>query len=88
MESGYFSPEEPNRYHALLKKLRTDDYFLVAADFTSYYEAQRRVDVEFRDTAAWHRKGVLNTALSGWFSSDRTIAGYARDIWDVQSLLE
>ncbi len=88
IKTGYFSPEDPARYHALLKKLQKDDYFLVAADFSDYYETQRRVDVDFRDTAAWHRRAVLNTALSGWFSSDRTISGYARDIWDVRPLVE
>ncbi|MCH2094161.1 MAG: glycogen/starch/alpha-glucan phosphorylase [Rhodobacteraceae bacterium] len=88
IRSGYFSPEDPDRYHALLKKLEKDDYFLVAADFSDYYQTQRRVDVDFRDSSAWHRRAVLNTALSGWFSSDRTIAGYARDIWNVRSLME
>ena len=87
MSSGFFSPEDPNRYHPLVDLLVGSDYFLVAADFDAYYETQRRIDADFRDADAWSRMAALNTAHSGWFSSDRTIRGYAQDIWRVESLL-
>jgi starch phosphorylase len=85
--SGFYSPTEPDRHAPVLEKLLRDDYFLVAADFDAYWDAQRRVDAGFADTDAWARMAVLNTARSGWFSSDRTIRGYAADIWGVRSLL-
>ena len=81
--SGMFSPRDPGRYHALLADLTAHDYFLVTADFDAYASAQRQVDAGYRDAQDWARKTVLNTAHSGWFSSDRTIRGYARDIWGV-----
>jgi starch phosphorylase len=56
---------------------------MVAADFDSYWDAQRRVAERWRDPAAWWRSAVLNTARVGWFSSDRTIAEYAKEIWNV-----
>lgn len=87
IRDGYFSPGEPDRYAALLHKLMTDDYFVVAADFDAYFDTQRRIDRDFTDRAQWGRMAVLNTALCGWFSSDRTIAGYAGEIWNVRSLL-
>ncbi len=59
---------------------------MVAADFDAYWAAQRLVDTGFMDKDLWARMAVLNTARSGWFSSDRTIQGYADDIWGVQSL--
>ena len=80
---GLFSPEDAQRYASLVRRLYEHDYFLVTCDFDSYFDAQRKVDAAFRDTAEWTRMAVMNAARMGWFSSDRTIAGYARDIWGV-----
>ena len=87
IRNGVYSPDEPTRHWPVLEKLLRDDYFMVAADFDAYWDAQRRVDAGFADRDLWARMAVLNTAHSGWFSSDRTIQGYADDIWGVSSLL-
>ena len=63
--------------------LQNHDHFLVTADFDSYFAAQRDVDARWQDTAGWWKSSILNTARVGWFSSDRTIGEYARDIWNV-----
>jgi len=68
---------------ALIDDLWHRDYFMVAADFAAYAATQRRIDLAFADHAEWTRRSVLNTARVGWFSSDRAIRGYARDIWQV-----
>jgi glycogen phosphorylase len=81
--SGAFSPSDHGRYHPLTEALGTHDYFLVTADFDAYSAKQRMVDAAYGDTESWLRKAVLNTAHAGWFSSDRTIRGYARDIWGI-----
>ena len=83
IEAGVFSPDDPTRYRDLVAALRGNDYFMVAADFDAYYAAQRRVGDVWRNTEAWWRSAVLNTANMGWFSSDRTIAEYAEEIWKV-----
>ena len=83
VESGVFSPDDRGRYRDLMASVRGHDYFMVAADFDSYFEAQRRVDARWQDGGAWWRSAVLNTARMGWFSSDRTIAEYAGEIWGV-----
>ncbi|ODN70438.1 glycogen/starch/alpha-glucan phosphorylase [Methylobrevis pamukkalensis] len=80
---GDFSPDEPGRFHDLTNILYNGDYFLVSADFQSYFQRQRDADHDFRDTSRWTERAILNTANVGWFSSDRTIRGYARDIWKV-----
>ena len=80
---GAFSSTDPRRYAGLVRRLYEHDYFLVTCDFDSYFDAQRDVDIAYRQTEDWTRMGILNTARVGWFSSDRTIAGYARDIWGV-----
>jgi glycogen phosphorylase len=81
--NGVFSPDDPDRYRDLVADLRGADWFMVAADFDSYYAAQRQVGTRWRDRAGWWRSAVLNTANVGWFSSDRTISDYAREIWQV-----
>ncbi|WP_237213510.1 glycogen/starch/alpha-glucan phosphorylase [Falsiroseomonas oryziterrae] len=83
IEKGVFSPDDPDRYRELVADLRGSDWFMVAADFDSYYAAQRRVDARWREPAGWWRSAVLNTAHVGWFSSDRTISEYAEEIWQV-----
>lgn len=87
IESGAFSPGDKTRHAGLVERLRTDDYFLVTCDFDDYYRAQRDVDADFANPALWWRKSVLNTAQMGWFSSDRTISGYAKDVWNVHPVL-
>jgi starch phosphorylase len=79
--SGTFSPEDPDRFRPIVDDLLGRDHFMVTADFAAYWEAQRLVDRAYPERAEWLRKAVLNTARVGWFSSDRTIRGYARDIW-------
>jgi starch phosphorylase len=83
IENGVFSPDDPGRYRELVASLRGNDYFMVAADFDSYYEAQRSVAERWRTPKAWWNSAVLNTANMAWFSSDRTIAEYADEIWKV-----
>lgn len=59
------------------------DVYYVLEDFASYVEAQEKIDKDFRDRRAWARKGLINMANSGYFSSDRTIRQYAEDIWNI-----
>ena len=81
--TGTFSPDDPNRYAELVNDLRHNDRFMLMADFDDYARAQREVDALWTDRSAWDRKAILNTARTGWFSSDRTIREYATDIWNV-----
>jgi starch phosphorylase len=83
LEAGEFSPGDPDRFAPLTSRLRRGDPFLVAADFAAYHAAQQAVDERWRRPADWARAALLNIAGMSWFSSDRTIAGYARDIWNI-----
>ena len=82
--SGGFSQDDPSRYASLVADLRENDYFMVAADFDAYGAAQRAADALWREPAAWWRTAILNTARVGWFSSDRAIREYAREIWRAE----
>ncbi|MCG8505803.1 MAG: glycogen/starch/alpha-glucan phosphorylase [Sphingomonadales bacterium] len=79
--SGGVSPDEPERFKGLIDGLRHHDHFMVTDDFADYWRVQREIDKAFGNRDDWFRKAVLNTANMGWFSSDRTIRGYAGDIW-------
>ncbi len=84
--SGQFCEDEPGRYRALVDSLLWGgDHYMLLADFDSYCAAQTRVDALYRDPAAWARKAIANVAGMGFFSADRTIAEYARDVWGVKA---
>ncbi len=83
IRSGVFSPDDPARYAGLVDGIRDHDWFMVAADFDAYAQAQRDVDARWQDAAGWRGATVRNVARVGWFSSDRTIRDYAHDIWNV-----
>ncbi|MFA8386629.1 MAG: glycogen/starch/alpha-glucan phosphorylase [Pelagibaca sp.] len=84
---GRFAPQDPSRYHGLVGMLYDHDYFLVTCDFDSYFDTQRRADMAYQTPANWAAMALVNTASMGWFSSDRTIKGYAHDIWGAKSVL-
>ena len=64
--------------------IRKGDHYLHLADLRSYSEAHTRLGELYADQEKWSRKAVLNIAASRTFSSDRTIAEYARDIWHAE----
>ncbi|HSO45157.1 MAG TPA: glycogen/starch/alpha-glucan phosphorylase, partial [Rhodoferax sp.] len=81
---GQFSPDEPERYRALVNSLVWGgDHYLLLADYASYVATQAKVDELYSQPDAWCRRAIRNVAGMGVFSSDRTIAEYARDIWHV-----
>ena len=81
--TGVFSPDDPTRYAKLIDGLYQHDWFMVAADFDSYAAAQRDVDAVWRDSPDWYARAIRNVARTGWFSSDRTIRQYAKEIWNI-----
>jgi glycogen phosphorylase len=84
---GHFAPEEPHRFYDIFHTLVDwGDHYMVLADFDSFDKTQTEVDLKFRDKDAWTKSAIENVAGMGIFSSDRTIAEYARDIWHVETL--
>jgi len=83
--SDHFSRNEPGVFAPLRDTLLTGgDYYMHLADLTSYCRAQEAVGELYANSSEWARKAILNVASSGRFSSDRTIAEYAREIWNVK----
>ena len=81
IRSGVFSPDDRDRFSDLISGIYDHDWFMVTADFDAYAKAQRQVDSLWVDEEAWYGRTILNTARVGWFSSDRTIRQYAKEIW-------
>jgi glycogen phosphorylase len=83
--SDHFSRNEPGVFAPLRDTLLTNgDHYMHLADLKSYLEADRRLVALYADPDGWARKAILNVASSGKFSSDRTIAQYAAEIWNVK----
>jgi len=83
--SDHFNRDEPGVFAPLREMLLTHgDYYMHLADLTSYCQAQERLGALYADRDAWARKAILNIASSGKFSSDRSIAEYAREIWKAE----
>ncbi len=80
---GEFSPDDPGRFRHIADRIRYIDPYMIATDFASYRAAQAEVEALWTRPHAWGRAAALNIARIGWFSSDRTIAEYAEDIWNV-----
>jgi starch phosphorylase len=83
--SDHFSRNEPGVFEPLRETLLTQgDHYMHLADLTAYLDADRRLLELYADGESWARKAILNVASSGKFSSDRTIAEYAAEIWDAE----
>ncbi|MEI8362268.1 MAG: glycogen/starch/alpha-glucan phosphorylase [Betaproteobacteria bacterium] len=82
--SGFFSVEEPNRYHAIIDNLlNKGDQYLLLADYASYIETQDKVAEVYKNQDEWTRLAILNVANMAKFSSDRAIGEYAKNIWNA-----
>ncbi len=80
-----FSLMTPGLFEPLLKNLLDfNDYYMLLKDLPDYIRAQDRIEKLYRNTKAWNKASLLNVASAGKFSSDRTIAEYARDIWHLE----
>ena len=85
IKANVFSLLEPGLFDPILRSLlEYNDYYMILADLRSYSEAQDRVDAAYRDAKKWNQMSLVNIARSGFFSSDRAVMEYARDIWHVQ----
>lgn len=84
MSNNHFCPDDPGLFAPIIETLLDrGDYFMHLADLKSYADAQQRVGQQYADRGGWARQAILNIAGSGKFSSDRTIAEYAAEIWNA-----
>ena len=83
IKGGHFSQGDKELFRPLLDNLLNHDPFCVMADFSDYCDAQDRVSSAWTDRDRWNRMSLINTARSGFFSSDRSIREYCKNIWGI-----
>ncbi len=87
LEWGHFNQFEPGIFDCIINSIKSpNDPWMTIADFRSFIDAQKQVEIAFQDTERWTRMSILNTACSGKFSTDRTITEYNNDIWKLDSI--
>ncbi|MEA5154844.1 glycogen/starch/alpha-glucan phosphorylase [Raineyella sp.] len=87
INSGAFSDGDRGMFDSVTVSLTHHDRFMVLADFQSYVDAQAKIEEKYADQDAWTRSAVLNVARCGYFSSDRSMRDYIRNIWHTQPML-
>jgi starch phosphorylase len=80
---GHFSPDDTDRFAPLIDNLLSVDQYMLLADFYSYVNCHDIVDNDYKNREIWTKKSIINVANMGFFSSDRTVGEYAKDIWGV-----
>ena len=86
IRDNFFNLDQPGLYQPIVDTLLTHgDRYLVLSDFAAYVEGQERVSAAYLDQEGWARKCLMNITNSGKFSTDRTIAEYAKEIWGIQA---
>ncbi len=84
LETGHFNASEPGVFDTVIRAIRNPaDPWMTAADFRDFIDAQAMVSKAYEDQGAWTRMSISNTAASGRFSTDRTIADYNQEIWGL-----
>jgi starch phosphorylase len=82
LAGGHFNLVEPGIFDSIINAIKDPhDQWMLAADFDEYCGAQSAVAKLYSDQTLWQQTSIRNTAASGRFSSDKTIAGYRDDIW-------
>lgn len=89
IKGGVFSKGDKNKHDTVLNAFfNNNDEYMVLADFNSYVDTQLKLDKLYTNQKLWWKKAVINVANCGFFSSDRTIENYAKDIWKIKEIKE
>lgn len=78
--------QNPAHFDYILSNLLNSDYFLVLKDFDQYVKAHEIANEYYKDREGWLHKSIMNIAHSGFFTSDRTIENYNKDIWHLEKI--
>ncbi|RWS05288.1 Glycogen phosphorylase-like protein [Dinothrombium tinctorium] len=88
IRDGFFSPQNPDKFKDIVNNLLYHDRFLVLADYDAYIKCQEKVSEMYSNPTEWTKMAIMNIATSGFFSSDRTISEYSRELWGVEPSYE
>ena len=83
IHSNVLNPQDTGLFAPIIQSLAYHDPYLVCADFDSYCQTQDQISRVYMNKEEWTSKSIINVAQSGFFSSDRTIREYAKEVWNV-----
>lgn len=86
LTNGFFSNVSKTEFKEVREKLLGGDQYYVLKDISAYQKAHENLNEWYKDETAWYRSTIVNIAKSGYFSSDRTIDDYAKDIWKIKPI--
>ena len=86
LTNGFFDRVDPNEFTDIRNNLLYSDNYFILKDFDSYVKAQEKINDLYKDQKKWLRMSIINTAKSGFFTTDRTMRQYNEDIWHVEPL--
>ncbi len=86
LTNGFFENVDENEFLEIREKLLTRDQYFVLEDFEGYRAAHERANIYYKDQDKWNESCIINIAKSGYFSSDRTINQYAKEIWKIKTI--
>lgn len=86
LTNGFFDTVDKNEFKEITDKLLSRDQYFVLKDFDSYRQAHEKANAFYKDEEAWFKSAIINIAKSGYFSSDRTISQYAKEIWNIKPI--
>ena len=85
--NGFFDKVDKDEFLMIRENLIYQDHYFVLKDFDSYVKAQEKINELYKDQKKWLRMSILNTAKSGFFTTDRTMRQYNDDIWHTKPLV-
>lgn len=83
IKGNFFAGDRPGLFEPIVNNVFHNDPYMICADFDSYCRIQDEISLAYQDQDQWVKKSIINVAKSGFFSSDRTIREYAKDIWKI-----
>ena len=86
LTNGFFEKVAKDEFKEIKDKLLNKDRYFVLEDFEGYRIAHERANDYYKDQAKWNESCIINIAKSGYFSSDRTITQYAKEIWNIKKM--
>ncbi len=86
LTNGFFDKVAKDEFKEIKDKLLNKDRYFVLEDFEGYRIAHERANDYYKDQAKWNESCIINIAKSGYFSSDRTITQYAKEIWNIKKM--
>ena len=86
LTNGFFEKVDIHEFDVIRENLLSRDNYFILKDFASYVEAQEKINELYKDQKKWLRMSIINTAMSGFFTTDRTMLQYNEDIWHTEPI--